>query len=167
MIEPTTQNMERAVRGFVAAGSGLESRRVRPGNSDGPAPNELYATVLLIHQAIDGIPETPLRLSAEGERLDAETHANVRSRYSVQWFRPGAHDAAKRLSVWASSPTGRDLASSLGLTFIRVSDIRQLDDIVSNAWEERAGLDLDLGYIQTLAQTVDYFRDTPVAISST
>ena len=167
MIAPTTYALDDAVRAFAAAGSGLDPNQVIPGNDGGPVPDGLFASVLLIHQAIDGIPETPLRLSAEGERLDAETHANVRTRYSVQWFRTGAHDAAKRLSVWASSPTGRDLASSLGLTFIRVSDIRQLDDIVSNAWEERAGLDLDLGYIQTLAQTVDYFRDAPVAISST
>ena len=45
---PETIPLERAVRAYVAEGSGLLRQRVRPGNAPGLAPQDLYATVLLI-----------------------------------------------------------------------------------------------------------------------
>ena len=99
MIKPMTQGLERSIRGIVAAGSGLESRRVRPGNQGGAVPNDLFATVVLIHQATEGIPATVMSLASDEADLNAPTVATVRGRYSVQWFRTGAHDAATRLSV--------------------------------------------------------------------
>ena len=166
MIAPTTQSLERAIRGLVAAGSDLESRRVRPGNQGGAVPNDLFATVVLIHQDIKGIPATVMSLASDGADLNAPTVATVRGRYSVQWFRTGAHDAAKRLSVWAWSPEGVAQAQQADLTVLRVSDVRQLDDVVSGAWEERAGLDIDVGYTQRTDQTVDYLRVAPIEIGA-
>ena len=48
----------------------------------------------------------------------------------------------------------------------RVSDVRQLDDVVSGAWEERAGLDIDVGYTQRIDQTVDYLRAAPIEVGA-
>ncbi len=164
MIVPVTQSLERAIRGLVAAGSGLEPRRVRPGNADGPAPSGLYASVLLIHNAIEGIPATAMSLASDGLSLNAPTVATVRDRYSVQWFRDGARDAARRLSVWVYSPEGLQSALDAGLTLLRVSDVRQLDEVVSTSWEERAGLDLHIGYSQTIDQTLDYIQAAPIHV---
>ena len=166
MIAPTTQEMERAVRGLVAQGSELESRRVRPGNQGGAVPNDLFATVVLIHQAIEGIPATVMSLASGEADLNALTVATVRGRYSVQWFRTGAHDAAKRLSVWVWSPEGVAKAQGANLTVLRVSDVRQLDDVVSGVWEERAGLDIDVGYMQRIDQTVDYLKAAPIEVGA-
>ena len=166
MIAPTTQSLERAVRGFVAVGSGLESRRVRPGNQGGPVPDGLFASVMLIHQAIEGIPATVMSLASGEADLNALTVATVRGRYSVQWFRTGAHDASKRLSVWVWSPEGVAQAQQADLTVLRVSDVRQLDDVVSGAWEERAGLDIDVGYTQRIDQTVDYLKAAPIEVGA-
>ena len=166
MIAPTTQGLERAIRGLVAAGSSLESRRVRPGQRGGPIPGDLFATVLLIHQDTEGLPVTPMSLSSDGLSLDAPTVATIRGRYSVQWFREGAHDAAKRFVTWVWSPTGLAHAHSAGLTVRRVSDVRQLDDVVSGAWEERAGVDIDIGYVQRINQTLGYLRSVPVEVGA-
>ena len=166
MIAPTTQSLERAIRGLVAAGSDLESRRVRPGNQGGAVPNDLFATVVLIHQDIEGIPATVMSLASGEADLNALTVATVRGRYSVQWFRTGAHDAATRLSVWVWSPEGVAQAQKADLTVLRVSDVRQLDDVVSGAWEERAGLDIDVGYTQRTDQTLDYLKAAPIEIGA-
>ena len=166
MIAPTTQEVERAVRALVAQGSELEPRRVRPGNQGGAVPNDLFATVVLIHQVIEGIPATVMSLASDEADLNALTAATVRGRYSVQWFRNGAHDAAKRLSVWVWSPEGVAQAQKADLTVLRVSDVRQLDDVVSGAWEERAGLDIDVGYTQRIDQTVDYLKAAPIEVGA-
>ena len=164
MIAPTTQSLERAVRAYVAAGSGLEPRQVRRGNQRGAVPDSLFASVLLIHNAIQGIPATASRLTGDGLSLAVETLATVEDRYSVQWFREGARDAARRFSVWVYSPEGLQSALDAGLTLLRVSDVRQLDEVVSTAWEERAGLDLHIGYTQTIKQTLDYIETVPVHV---
>ena len=166
MIAPTTQSLERAIRGLVAAGSDLESRWVRPGNQGGAVPNDLFATVVLIHQDIEGIPATVMSLASDEADLDALTIATVRGRYSVQWFHTGAHDAAKRLSVWVWSPEGVAQAQKSDLTVLRVSDVRQLDDVVSGAWEERAGLDIDVGYTQKIDQTVGRLKAAPIEVGA-
>ena len=151
MISPATEALEEAVRGYVAAGSGLDfDTHVIPGNSRGAATDGLYATVLLINQAIQGIPSTRFTLSDAPGLLDAPTQATVRDRYSVQWFRAGARDAARRFSVWVSSPMGLDYMAARGLGFLKVSSVRQLDNVISGAWEERAGLDLDICYVETV-----------------
>ena len=164
MIAPTTIDLEDAVRGFVAAGSGLDLNQVIPANDGGPAPTDLFASVVLIHNAIEGIPATVSRLTEDGLSLDAGTLATVEDRYSVQWFREGARDAARSFSVWVYSPEGLQSALDAGLTFRRVSDVRQLDEVVSGAWEERAGLDLHIGYTQTIKQTLDYIETVPVHV---
>ncbi len=166
MIAPSTYDLEDKVRGLVAAGSAMDPNFVIPGNDDGPTPDELFATALLIHQDIQGIPATPVTLASDGLALDAPTVATVRGRYSVQWFRAGAHDAARRFATWLSSPAGLSKAHEYGLTTRRVSDVRQLDDIVSGVWEERSGVDLDVEYLQTIDETVDYLRSVPVEVGA-
>ena len=43
-----TQEFERTLRAFVAAGSGLDGEHVIPGNDKGERPKDAYATLLLI-----------------------------------------------------------------------------------------------------------------------
>ena len=151
VISPDTRTLERAVRGYVAAGSGLEPKQVVRGNGNPPASNGLYATVLLITATGQGIPYTLYQNAGPGQ-LDAATVGTVRARYSVQWYRQGARDAARRFSLWANSPAGLEHITAPGLTLLRLSAVRQVDDIIADAWEERTGLDLDLGYLETVRQ---------------
>ncbi len=166
MIAPTTARLEDAVAELVTAGSALDYNSVLSGNKGTLVPDGLFASLVLIHQVIEGIPATVMSLAPGGADLDALTIATVRGRYSVQWFRTGAHDAATRLSVWAWSPEGVAQAQKADLTVMRVSDVRQLDDVVSEAWEERAGLDIDVGYTQRTDQTVGRLKAVPIEVGT-
>ena len=68
--------------------------------------------------------------------------------------------------MWTSSPDGLTQAEQAGLTVLNVSDVRQLDDIVSDAWEERAGVDIDIGFVQQVTQTIGYVRTAPVVVQA-
>ena len=166
MIAPTTATLEDAVAELVAAGSGVDYNSVLSGNKGTPVPDELFASLVLIHQAIEGVPATVMSLASDEADLDALTIATVRGRYSVQWFRTGAHNAAARLSVWVWSPEGVAQAQKSDLTVLRVSDVRHLDDVVSGAWEERAGLDIDVGYTQKIDQTVGRLKAAPIEVGA-
>ena len=161
MSARTAEALETAIRSYVAAGSGIQTKSVIPGFDDGPAPETLYASVVLIHQDVQGVPVTVFDGGAE-----ARTVATMRGRYSVQWFRTGARNAALRFAIWASSPEGLEAAHSRQLTYLRVSDIRRLDDLVAEAWEERAGLEMDLGYLQEAVKPIEYIERVPVNVAA-
>ena len=151
---------------LVASGSGVDYNSVLSGNKGTPVPDGLFASLAMIHQAIEGMPATVMSLASGDTDLNAPTVATVRGRYSVQWFRTGAHDAANRLSVWVWSLEGAAQAQKADLTVLRVSDVRQLDDVVSGAWEERAGLDIDVGYTQRIDETVGRLKAALIEVGA-
>ena len=134
---------------------------VIPGNRRGPSPNVLYATVLAIGLTSDGVPYRTHATSANG-LVDVTTVNTARARYSLQWYRKGARDAARRFAVWMYSPAGYEAAQSAALTVALASEVRQLDAIISAAWEERAGLDLDIGYLEKTVDESDIIETTPI-----
>ena len=156
---PITRDLERAVRAYVAEGSGLDVNLVIPGNDPGPAPLELYASVLLIRMERQGIDGYYL------DGLEATILGSVFPLYSVQWYRRGARDAAMNFHQWASSPLGQLATERRGLTFQRCTAVRQLDEIISDQWEERAGLDLTMSLVQYSTQTLGTIKTVPVAIA--
>lgn len=168
MIDPTTLTLERAVRRFVEDGTQLTPRgqNVIPGNDGGPAPNGLYASVLAISQAGDGVPYHTSSARPDGETLDIQTINTIRATFSVQFYRKGARDLARRFAVWCSSPSGNTAALESGLTFLRTSEVRQLDSIISDDWEERAGLDLEIGYLERIAEVVDIISSAEIDVEA-
>ena len=163
MIKPTTQDLEDGIRAYVATGSGLAEKLVIPGNDKWSAPNSLFATVLMIDHVSVGIPfNDPL---PTGNNPQAPTFNTVRVRYSVQWFRKAARDAARQFAVWANTPAGLEDIADRGLTFLRVSAVRQLDGIIDD-YEERAGLDLEIGYIERLQVSGQRLVEVPIVINS-
>ena len=167
MIEPTTYDLEDSVRSFVARGSGIDSGKMIPGNSSGPAPNRrLYATLLLIDHAVQGVPRSRLTHVPDTDEIDVLTTSTIRDRYSVQWYREGAMDAARRFSIWTSSPEGLESAATGGFTFLAVGDVRRIDDIITLEFEERASLDLDIGYRERVTTSVNKLEGADIIVSN-
>ena len=146
MIVPSTQLLERAVRSYVAEGSDLAAASVIPGNPKGPSPKGLYATVLSISELPEGYPwNREAERNAASVSAPVDTFESVDIEYSVQWYRSGARDAARLFRLWARSPMGIDAAARRGLTCYSVDGVRQIDAILSEEWEQRAGVDLRMG----------------------
>ena len=135
-IDPTRQVLERAVRQFVAVGSGLPERCVIPSRTDGPAPKDNYATLLLFHRRPLGQRYTI------GDRFYQHTRAS----FSVQFYRKGAADYAECFEVWAGSPLAQLEARKRGLIFVNTSGARELSQVISSKWEERVALNLVMTY---------------------
>ena len=163
MISPTTDVLEAEIRAIVAAGSGLDfDTHVLPGKDSFGAPNDLYATVLMITDPEIGTPSTTI--TDDGTTLEEHTTRTVSARYSVQWVRKGARDAARRFAVWRASAEGLHAVNQRNLTVLPVSGIRQLDTLVDEEWEERVGMDVDIGYLESLTQAVDGAASTDIDI---
>ncbi len=166
VIEPLTKDIERSVRSFVARGSELHTRQVIPANDGRSALLGFYATVLMISPSVQGIPESHRSLSSVPGEIDVLTTGSIRARYSVQWFREGAMDAARRFSIWTSSPEGLEAAAELGIATLLVSEVRRVDDIITLEFEERASLDLDIGYRERVTTSVNKLEGADIIVSN-
>ena len=168
MSLPTNIDLQEAVRAIVAEGSGLNfETHVIPGNDDGPAPETLYATVLPIRldrPGQDSYTLTPRDGDAQG--FDALVVGPVIGRWSVQWLRDGALDAATWFHQWCFSPLGQLFIAERGLTFHECSEVRQIDSIISDGWERRAGLDFVAGYRQSTDQHVPSVVAVPLEFNT-
>ena len=158
-LAPTTDVLERNIGGYVAEGSGLARASVIPGNEPGVAPIGPYATVVLISEVADGhswTSDAPVAPDDPPSDLISQTvRESIASSYSVQFFRAGARDRARQFRLWAQSPTGIYGADRRGLTFYRAGPVLQLNQIVSEEWEERAGIDLELGIVTQGVHVID------------
>ena len=164
-----------AVRAYVAEGSRLpggghlDRSLVIPGNDTSPSPVGSYASVLLISELPDGFTwsnlESGMRADDSGTTIKAKVFESIQLSYSVQWFRKGARDLARSFRLWSQSQMGIQGAAFHGFTFYRTSEVRQLDEIVSEKWEERAGLDLYIGIVATLTQDVGLTTSIDIEIS--
>ena len=166
LLRPRNE-LERDVREFVSIGSGVG--KIYPGNinKSRPTKNDLFGTVLLIVDRRYGVPE-----ELERTRDDGFTWIIVRSRrvakYSVQWFRDGASEAAQRFDEWVDSSRGilesekRDFQIESNLGFDNHGLLTQLDEIESDEFEERMGLNLSIAYLQESTYNAGRIQNIPL-----
>ena len=166
-------DLERNVRSFVAAGSGLATDHVIPGNDDGPRPKEPYASLLLID---DDRLAYPIRYQQPYDET-VSTLTYRRAAYSLQFYRDGAVDHARRFVRYAESENGltfaedgwpldddgnKDPAATDADRFpFRVVQtpplsVQRLDVPVGEQWEQRALVALSVDYADLSNEEAGY-----------
>jgi len=157
MVEPTTQSLERIIRAYVAEGSGLDPENVIPGNENAPSPNKLYATVLLIDDSEIGTNQEIVGDADDMNNFKAPvtTLGSQVARYSVQFYRPGAIDACKAFRKYKSTPLGKLFLQGNNITLKLGSEIQRIDAIISDEFEERARIEIEVRYQDSLVQSLD------------
>lgn len=160
--------LEDAVQECLAAGSGLPGNLFIPRKETetGAAPTETYGTYLLIEDdPLGSAYQVPDEESGEeAETVMERTVQTYTSYWSIQAFRKGAFDILRRLHLWLYSPLGKLELERRGLVLVVTSPIRDLSDLVSKVWEERAGFDLTLGYQDISPEAQDLGRIDTVVI---
>ena len=106
---------------------------------------------------VTGTAASVLGFGETGPRSSPRTWAEIHDRVSVQWFRRGALDSALAFTSWVYSPLAADMATELGLVVLGLSPLRDLSDLISEQWEERASVDVGFGYSVYSAGVPDRF----------
>jgi len=164
--DPLKADLEKAVRALVAQATGLDvDTHVIPGNDNGPAPNELYASVLTITVIGDGIDsEVDRVVSGDPTQTDLEMKGSRIGVFSIQAYRTGAQDALETLLSYGASSVGQIWLAENGLTWRKAGDIRNLDSVMATKWEERRAMDLELKYTSTRSDRVNTLATVEIDI---
>ena len=163
-------DMERALRGYVARGAGLNQDLVRPGNqfvdrTSARRPDVAHATMLVVREDQIGYGETYREADATALNGIRETTTQIwDAMLSVQFYRKGALATAQRFASWVNTPDGLLWERRLGREAPAAPDdewgdapwyasiqqdtiaYRRLDEVIADKWEERAVLDLRVRY---------------------
>ena len=153
--------LDRIIRDFVAKATEINGEKVIPANEPYPAPNGLYATVLRASGHHQGTPSTKYDLSQSGEDVHATSAVIVRTHYSVNFYRNGAHEAAEKLRAWLSSPLGIEGQIKAKIKIANHSDVRRLDELIQESPEERAQMDIDVDAPEIIVQNLGRVRQVP------
>ena len=146
MANPTQNDIDVAVRAFVALASGLDSSLVIPGNDPHPSPSVPYASVLEITEIGNGIDS---EIDTPGLTPETKILKNVGSRtilYSVNFYKAGAADFIKNLLSFPSTTPGQIFLAQNNLTWSKAGSVRRLDSEMGSKFEERRQVDIELKY---------------------
>lgn len=164
-------DLERRLRAFVSTGSGLDRRRVIPGNDNGPTPGDPFASVTLIDDQTIGEPAEANRL--DGDSVRADLLVVHRAVYRVQFYRRGANETAQRFTDWLDSPLAKleedkSLSEFNGARFRVVNPItsRNVAEIIPDEFEERISIDLTIDYAQPFSQDVGRVEKIPLDVGA-
>ena len=154
----TRQEFDRALRAFVAAGSGLDDAVVIPGNSTGPRPTAEYASLLMIRDLRNGYPI----FGAAGQQMTYRRWTG-----SLQFYRPGAEVRALNFASFAESEPGLTEAERTGIRIVQPFAVQRLDSIVSEIFEERALINLSVDFVFEYSPTTDTIESATADICVT
>lgn len=149
----TPQSVQRAIRRHVSQGSGVPRELVIPGNSPGRRPREPYASVLIISDVVESETLSRYRQDpGDAEATIIDNVTNHRAVASVQFYRSqtyerlGAHDAARLFANWIGTDEGKQAEDRAGFRLEGPFIVRNLDNVIDDHFEERAGIDLNVLY---------------------
>lgn len=153
MITPLQLDLERSVRAYVAAATGLLPELVIPANDNHPAPNVFYATVLFMNRQPQGLGS--LYSSGGDGIVNYKVRWSRIVNFSVNFYRsPAVYDAAEALMGFADTPLGQNVLSSLGLVFNDAKSGTNVVKLMSDQFEPRAQVDLAFSVAQTEEQII-------------
>ena len=133
-FSPTIEEMGKRVRAMVAESTGLAGNRVLLANQGGETPTDSFATVLDIDHVVRGQPW----------KRRGDTVVTMEITYSVQFYRAGAQEMATRLVGWFHTDDAADFSTARGFVNNSASPSRDLSDVVSDEFEDRAGVDITI-----------------------
>ena len=143
-LTPTRRDLERNVRTYVAAGSGLPRNRVIPVSSNGPRPQDAYAVVGLIRDDTVGYPAERVRLDRNGEIEGVRTLVKRCAKYDVNFYRDT--NFADLFAAWTQSANGIIQAANRQIRVKQYGDVVRMDELDDEQWENRAVIQLEIAY---------------------
>ena len=158
------RDFERRIRAFVAEGSGLDPKYVIPGNDPHPRPSTPYATLLRIPP--DVRRAYPVRYQQANGTTTSISYR--RAAFSLQFYRKDSMELADAFVIYAESENGLTMAEDGEFAVVQVPALswERIDDIIGDAYEQRALVNLMIDYARTTSQntgvidqiegTVDY-----------
>ena len=139
-ITPTNEELYNEIREYVARAVDFTPAQIIISNSNMPRPNGMYGTVYILTESTDGLPKNS---------INGQSTLIKNIKVSVQFYRNNAVDHANTLFLYLTSRQ-KDWIKNKYITYVNNSEVRDLTGLVTNNYEQRASIDINFKYEQTV-----------------
>ena len=144
-ISPTRQELITSLVTYINLATGISVDDIIRGKQNAPSPLGNYATLLYVTDSTYGIDEIVTSENlVDNTQLDYEIRGTRRYSFNVQFFRNRATDFAKEFMQFHRTPAGITFLQQAPYTFRVINQITESAEVVSQNYEERAILVLEL-----------------------
>lgn len=132
---------------------------IKAKQKDAPRPIGPYADVDVMLDTKVGWEEHSLKDNTSNPDITDTIRGYRKIMISVNFYRTNAYDNARKVSIGLVRESIQSLFKSAGVGLLTRSDVRQIDEPLSNGWEERSQFDIVLS---TVSSDTDIVRSIQV-----
>ena len=162
--------MFRNVVELVILGIGAPEIEVVRAAANEESPDGTYATVRQMMADNRGMDWTATANIEQGTGVTVHAITPVQSVWEVNFYRKTADripfELARQFRAWLYGSIGLLEVRRRGFALQRTSGVRQLDSLAGQQWEERAQVDVYLGYYQKVMEDWESIDTVPLDIST-
>ena len=162
-ISPTLADVQQTLRNIFGVVTNIETKHILTGKANIPARKSLYGTLIFMHGEIVGRVQEEYNNNENSDTtgmFKRTVRSHRKEKYSVQFYHDGAHATGMALNAFLNDPMqSAQIFLDEGITLTEISRVRNINDIVSAEWEERAEMDFCVNFISTIENdTVPYVQ---------
>ena len=133
----------------------LLTKFILTGKANIPATaTRLYSTLTFIYGHIVGRVQEEYNDNPDSSDtgvFSRKVISHRKEKYSIQFYHTGAHDAALVLNAFLNDPlSSAEIFNLFGMTLTDISDVRNVNEIISAEWEQRAEMDFCINFSSTM-----------------
>lgn len=145
VISPTRDELLADLVTYIAQATGLDTSAIIRGKQNAPSPLNQYCSVLYLTDLQMGTPSKTRTVNDIDDTLiDLVLRGKRQYDFSVQFYRGGATDLAKELMMYYQTPAGVLYEQTSLFSVNRIVSVNENATVMSNNYEERAILTLEL-----------------------
>ncbi len=111
-------------------------------DQNAPIPDGSFATIKVVSVAKIAHDSMVYEYQQDNDKFKESVEGVRSALVSVNFYRDSAFNKAAQLHASLQKTNVTDLLWNNGLSFVQVSDIRDMDEIISAEWEQRAQFDI-------------------------
>lgn len=163
VISPTRKELIMSLVEFISDATGLAFSQILRGKQNAPVPLGAYCTLLYVTDIPWGTPQVIIEENGQDSNLlDYKFKGKRKYNFSVQFYRDDATEYAKLLAMYFYTPWGQVYQQTASFSLNQVNVINETGTVISQNYEDRAMLSIDLIVFERQTITVNRVDIVPI-----
>ena len=165
VISPTRNELITSLVDYIELTTGLDRNFIIRGKQNAPVPiGSNYCTLVYVIDAAEGTANINIVPTVDPNLLEYQIRGKRFYNFSVQFYRTGATDLARLLMMAAETPIGLEFFQTVPFSFRRIQQVNENAQVISENYEERAILNLELTVAETQSIIVNKVSGTTINV---
>lgn len=166
MVNPTRNELITSLVDYIVLATGLDRDVDIRGKQNAPVPvGGNYCTLLYVTDTPDGTANIKVTETLDQDLLEYSLLGKRFYTFSLQFYREGATDLAKIFLMFNQTPQGLEFFQTVPYSFRRIAQLTENAQVISENYEERVILNLELTVAETQRIIINKVSGTSINVT--